>query len=130
MSIQAKVPSTTMYLIIGDASKTKPVIETGQLCDFNVSLREFTVQVSQNDYRNFKINDCDEIVFTTQEDAKAKIDKLPIVGQKVYYVRKKQKAVTEEVVSKYIDTDMYFQSEEKVDITSIEKRYSLTKRTI
>ncbi len=110
-----------------DSSVDKPIIVSGSVFDVNTERNEFTVQVYHDDYRNFSYDDWETIVFETNEQAQALIDRLPKKGERVYRVDKVAKKMIFDTVECYVMPYIHFKSGAKARGEEIDKSYYASK---
>ena len=99
MSGQKSRSSSVMYFLSSNSSKPGVFIESGCLYNINNNTKEFTVAVYHDDYRKFRIRDFEVIVFKSKQEAQDKINSLPKVGQRVFYLMRDKRMAVAKTVS-------------------------------
>ena len=105
---EAKRDQKVVYFVDSRIMTPKPFVTIGTIYDVDEKHAEFTVKINHNDYRKFRIRDFQVIVFTTEEEAQALVDKLPAAGQKVYIVEENWLRLREAIVDYYDIPQIYF----------------------
>lgn len=123
---QERFPST-VYLIDSRKQDPKPFIASVSVFDVNEWFEKLTVKVGQNKYKKFSLTDYHKLFFPTAEEAQAFVDRLPEIGQKVYFVCRDKNIVTEDVVKQYSIPYVHFESGKAVCLTAFEKMFFLEK---
>ncbi len=123
MSNERNRDQKNVYFIDSRIMTPKPFVVSGTIYDVGEKRAEFIVQVSQSDFRRFRIRDFYLTVFTTEEEAQALIDKLPIMGQKVYVIEENWLRVRKTTVDYYDIPKIYFKYAESEYIYEIGKKF-------
>lgn len=127
MSSENQRKIKNMYFIDSRAMEQKPFIEAGSVYDVDAKSGSFTVEVSDDDHRQFKISNLGEIVFQTFDEAQELLSKLPKVGQTIYCIETGKRKIMEQIVKCYSALYIMFESGKSVHVTDASKTFFLNK---